>query len=421
MAGLRIFAFAQQKGGTGKTVSVCWLAWLLSRDHRVAVIDLDPQGAATALLGSTALYQHGAYDLIVGGDIPKDAVVRSKFSNCMLVPATDALIMAEMDARVQSLDFDSVRKRMEKAFQSFDYILIDCGSGLGILTSLAMSISETVIMPLPEGELENRALNATYRHLSRMRRDAADIAVALPVMRRQTNAVGMFESDAKIALSSVIVPYDDGILHSLQGLTGSSEPDTSDPMIAAYFALAHELEGHEWQTIVEPEHKARDDQSDPEPSEALPTRAPSRRVSEPPAETMTDIFDALHEKRSKQPEEIREPQETKPSTPSRPIIEPPSAQISSALPPNTSAMPAPNSAPPTYQSLRDIHHDTLEVAPKIKTWFWLRLGLSFIGIGVAIIGIFTNLIGPVAMWGAVIAVLILIVPDLILRFVLRDR
>lgn len=411
MAGLRTFTFAQQKGGTGKTVSVCWLAWLLSRDHRVAVIDLDPQGAATSLLGSSSTYQHGAYDFIVGGEIPKDAVVRSKFSNCMLVPATEAMIMAEMDIRVQSLDFNDVRKRLGKAFRSFDYILIDCGSGLGILTSLAMSISEKVMMPLPKGKLEERALVGTYRHLSRMRRDAADVAIALPVMRRQADTP-VLNSTTEVAVSSVIVPYDESISDAFQKLTSSSKPDTSNPTMAAYFALAHEMTGNEWEEAAEPEDDDTDAQSEPELS---PIPAPSRRVSEPRAETMTDIFDALHEKRSRHTQEIDESQEFKPSTPSRPKPKPSNEPARDPQPPRQAA------APPTYQSLRDIHNDTLEEAPKVKTWFWIRLGFGLMGIGIAIIGLFTNLVSQLVMWGAIVAVMILIVPDLILRFVLRDR
>lgn len=414
MAGPKTLVFAQQKGGTGKTISVCWLAWLLARDHRVVVIDLDPQGAATALLKSSGPHLHGAYDLLVGGEIPKDAVVRSKFSNCMLVPATDALIMAEMDIRVQSLVFDDVRKRVAKAFQSFDYVLIDCSGGLGILNSLAMSISDTVLMPLPEGALEERALHATYRHMSRMRRDVADVALALPVMRQDGDAPYLNDEVSEVSLASVVIPYDDSSFDTFQGLTNSSELDNSNPTMAAYFALIHELEGNEWQSMPEP-----DDEVEVEAEPSAPP-APSRRRVEPRPETMSDIFDALHEKRSRNVDEVQEPEQSRPSKPKRSDNTSDKPAAGSAPLPQA-AKASTTSAPPTYQSLRDIHNDTLEEAPKIRTWFWVRLGIALIGIGVATIGLFTNLIGPIAMWGAVIAVLILIVPDLILRFVLRDR
>lgn len=417
MTGPKTFAFAQQKGGTGKTISVCWLAWLLARNHRVVVIDLDPQGAATALLESSGPHLHGAYDLLMGGEIPKDVVVRSKFSNCMLVPATDALIMAEMDIRVQSLVFGDVRKRIAKAFQSFDYVLIDCSGGLGILNSLAMSISDTVLMPLPEGVLEERALHATYRHMSRMRRDVADVALALPIMRQDGDASYLSDDVSEVSLASVMIPYDDSSFMTFEGLSNASEVDNSNPTMAAYFALIHELEGNERQSISEPDEEAAEEI---EPSEPSAPPAPSRRRVKPRPETMSDIFDALHEKRSRNMDEDQEPEQSKRSKPKRSDKAPDKPATSGVLLPH-SAKASTTSAPPTYQSLRDIHNDTLEEAPKIRTWFWVRLGIALIGIGVATIGLFTNLIGPIAMWGAVIAVLILIVPDLILRFVLRDR
>jgi len=316
------------------------------------------------------------------------------------------------------LVFDDFRKRIAKAFQSFDYIIIDCGSSLSILTSLAISISDKVIMPLPDGELEDRALYATYRHMSRMRRDVADVAFALPVMRLDGDVPVLSGDMSEVPLSSTVIPYDEGTVYKFQGLSNAPEPDQSDPTMAAYFALIHELEGNEWQSIAEPEHDDPIEVIPSAPPEPRAPSAPSRRKAKPSPETMTDIFDALHEKRAREVEEVQEPRQTRPSnsasnskTPDRPA----------APLPHTAAQPAPPSAPPTYQSLRDIHHNTLEEAPKVRTWFWLRLGLALIGIGVAIIGVFTSLISSLVMWGSVIAVLILIVPDLILRFVLRDR
>jgi cellulose biosynthesis protein BcsQ len=420
MAGSKTIVFTQQKGGTGKTISVCWMAWLLSQQHRVAVVDLDPQGAATALLGAEDTYVHGAYDFMVAREVPKDAVVRSKFSNCMLVPATDGLVMAEMDTRVQSLNFEDVQRRLAKAFKSFDYILIDCSSGLGILTSMAITIADKIVMPVFLAPLELRGLKGTFAHISRMRRDAQEVVVALPVMTEPDELEGFGDGQFAIPISSVAIPYDAEALSLISSLSSHTKVDTSNPMVGAYFAFIHELEDEEWQELteieVEPEIEDQPDpeiEPGPEPEPERSSVAPLRNAQKPSpqAESMTDIFDALHEKRSLASDDAKE-------TP--PL---PRARASKEKkPPKTSPPPPPASAaPPTYQSLRDIHNDTLDEAPKVQTWFWLRLGLALIGIGVAIIGVFTDLIGPLAMWGAVIGVMILVVPDLIMRFLLKDR
>lgn len=421
MADPKTIVFAQQKGGTGKTISVCWMAWLLSQQHRVAVVDLDPQGAATVMLSGEDRHVHGAYDFLVAREVPKDALVRSKFSNCMLVPATDALVMAEMDARVQSLNFEDVQKRLAKAFKSFDYILIDTSSGLGILTSMAMSIADKIVMPVFQAPLELRGLNGTFAHISRMRRDASDVAVALPVMTEPDELDGFDDARSSVPISSVAIPYDAEAVSLISTFSSHSDVDTSNPMVAAYFAFIHELDGEEWQELSEPEIEAEmesepepepelEPEPKPEPKQTSDAQRPKASKPSPQAETMTDIFDALHEKRSLASDDAKAPPPL-PRANASPEKEP--AKVSP--PPPASA------APPTYQSLRDIHNDTLEEAPRVQTWFWLRLGLALIGIGVAIIGIFTDLIGPVAMWGAVIGVMILIVPDLIMKFLLKDR
>ena len=425
MAGPKTIAFAQQKGGTGKTISVCWMAWLLSQQHRVAVVDLDPQGAATALLSAEGTHVHGAYDFMVAREVPKDAVVRSKFQNCMLLPATDALVMAEMDTRVQSLNFEDVQRRLVKAFKSFDYILVDCSSGVGILTSMAITIADKIVMPVFQAPLELRGLSGTFAHISRMRRDASDVAVALPVMTEPDEWGGLDDGVSAVPVSSVAIPYDAEAVSLISALSSHAEVDTSSPMVSAYFAFIHELVGDQWQELsasgIKDESEdilvpAPEPEPEPEPvpEAEKPSVAPRPKASKPgpQAETMTDIFDALHEKRSLGEEDAKAapPLPRANATQDR---EP--AKVSPPPPPPASA------APPTYQSLRDIHNDTLEEAPKVQTWFWLRLGLALIGIGVAIIGIFTDLIGPLAMWGAVIGVMILVVPDLIMRFVLKDR
>lgn len=425
------FAFAQQKGGCAKTVSACWLSWLIALKHRVVLVDLDPQGSATALLGKSDTFKHGAYDMIVGGNVPKDSICRSRIANCMLVPATDELIMAEMDARVQGLAFEDARARFMKIFDSFDYVIFDCGAGLGILPSLAMTIADRTIIPQMPGDLERRATHATLRHLGRLRADVASSAIVLPVMQD----ADYLDIDASLPMSSTTIPFDpDGAAEKFLDMAGYSAPDTSDAMIAAYYALFHELEAgnSDWHENVMPEptpdvaqrpesiEKDNEEASDTEEiDDSIETSSPrpeSGRFAGPEAETMTDIFDALHQKRSKQRDQEQaapaaEPQQRESARPKQN-----EARQSAVKKSEASA-----SAPPTYQSLRDIHQDTLEEAPKTRSMFWLRLGLALIAVGVAVIGIFTDLVGPLTMWTAIGAMVILFIPDLIFKFIIKDR
>ena len=95
----RIVAFANQKGGVGKTTTAVNTAVLLARHgYRVLLVDIDPQGNATSSLGvdkHDLLYS--GYDVLVEQVPIGQAVAVTDRPNLDLVPATAALAGAEVE------------------------------------------------------------------------------------------------------------------------------------------------------------------------------------------------------------------------------------------------------------------------------------------------------------------------------------
>ena len=146
----KIIAFSNQKGGVGKTTTcVNMSAYLATKGYKCLVVDLDPQGNATSGLGfAKSDVKHSVYNVMID-DMPiEDAVVKTCVDGLDILPSNIDLAGAEVEL-VYIKDREHVLKRvLEKAKSSYDFITIDCPPSLGLLTINALAASDTVIIPI---------------------------------------------------------------------------------------------------------------------------------------------------------------------------------------------------------------------------------------------------------------------------------
>ncbi|MBI2167629.1 MAG: ParA family protein [Candidatus Omnitrophica bacterium] len=146
----KIFSFCNQKGGVGKTTSAINLATgLAQRDHKILLIDLDPQGNSTSGLGvSKTGALSTTYQLIVDNLNPQDVAVETKIKNLRIIPSNSELSGADIE--LISIDEREFRlsKAISRARVDYDYIFIDCPPSLGLLTVNALTASDLIIIPL---------------------------------------------------------------------------------------------------------------------------------------------------------------------------------------------------------------------------------------------------------------------------------
>ena len=145
----KIIAFANQKGGVGKTTSAINVAASLGHlGRKVLLIDLDPQGNCTSGVGiDREKCENTSYQVLLEGVSIRDATVKTAFPGLWCVPASMELAGAEIGLS-GVMARESILKKALVSVTDYDYILMDCPPSLGLLTLNGLCAAQEVIVPM---------------------------------------------------------------------------------------------------------------------------------------------------------------------------------------------------------------------------------------------------------------------------------
>ena len=146
----KIIAFANQKGGVGKTTSAVNIAASVGiLGKSVLLIDLDPQGNTTSGVGiNKKNLKSTSYELLIDEIDAAQAIVETEFKNLSVIPSNISLAGAEFDLYQLDNREYRLKKQLEAVKDNYDYIFIDCPPSLGMITVNALAAADAVIIPM---------------------------------------------------------------------------------------------------------------------------------------------------------------------------------------------------------------------------------------------------------------------------------
>src|SRR3954451_25301485 len=156
----RVVAMLNQKGGVGKTTVTLGLASAAqSAGHRVLVVDLDPQGASSWVLGfDPAAVGESTAELLSKAGASKFIQHSEWGGGVDVVPAS---------ARLQEREHGSgknaparLRAALEEVVDDYEAVLIDCPPSLGNLTTNALTAADHAVIVVEPAALGLRGIGA---------------------------------------------------------------------------------------------------------------------------------------------------------------------------------------------------------------------------------------------------------------------
>ncbi len=187
-------AFVHHKGGTGKTTSCLNIAgWLVKMNNKVLVVDLDPQGNATAGLAVDRKTITGSLYEALFGQKKIEEIILETDSGVFLAPSSSHLLASEMHMAGQINATRILKDALYNVQKHFDYILVDVPPGSPLLMINGIVATENIIIPLDSGVFAFEAMEILKEILADLNKNFGVETNLIMVLLKEC-AVSFFEN-----------------------------------------------------------------------------------------------------------------------------------------------------------------------------------------------------------------------------------
>ncbi len=247
----KIISIVNQKGGVGKTTTAVNLAAALgAMGNKTLLIDIDPQGNSTSGVGINKRdVKNSSYDIIIGNSNVDETIIKTEFKNLFLIASNIDLAAAE----IEIVDLEHRESKLKDAILpirgNYDFILIDCPPSLGLITTNALCLSDSILVPIQCEYYALEGLSQLMNTVRRIKRQYND--------RLEIEGVLLTMYDGRLNLTQQVVRevkkyFPKKVFHTVipRGVRLSEAPSFGKPIIYfdkaakgsdAYISLAKEI------------------------------------------------------------------------------------------------------------------------------------------------------------------------------------
>lgn len=163
----KIIAFANHKGGVGKTTTTASVGSILaSKGYKVLLIDLDAQANLSYSMKHLPDVYQSIYNILVFKESPQPYNVSK---NLDLIPSSQELAMVDIQLSSVIARERVLSRALSPIKENYDFILIDCPPSLGVLTLNACTFATDIIIPLIAEVLPFKGLAMINEFISNVR------------------------------------------------------------------------------------------------------------------------------------------------------------------------------------------------------------------------------------------------------------
>ena len=204
---MKIITIGTLKGGTGKTATLFNLAGLLAEEHKVLLIDCDPQTNLSLNCGVDITVKNlkTVVNIFEDNVMAESIIFKNpikELKNIDIIPSSIKLTATELQI-VSKAGRENILKNFiadnKKIFNEYDYILIDTNPSMGIINQNAFLVADSIIL------ISDVSLNGIQ---------GAELFVELWVnarrhLRKENNvkALVLNNLDKRIKLSTELIEY----------------------------------------------------------------------------------------------------------------------------------------------------------------------------------------------------------------------